>query len=418
MFVGPLSPGMDREALHARFKHLAPIQVRFVQDWATGELTGVAAVECTEKDGPARAAEMFAEKNQKNDGMRVEASIEDVDPVVASSSANAVAAMLRELGAENKLTTTKHHRGGGHQKNVSVADVAASDLDRHTLESLACVPRDEAEAAVREYYKAAATSSAASATSSAKSPATMLRVILRRRRGADSTPTYAGFFRGLPLPVGPAERLERILETIDWKEMGNVRAASIKVENSFSLGMATKSLQKTGPFATPFAFKHGMGVWDGVSVLKKHKEVWDASMELLRSIDPDYHCTSIGFNKNFKGSPHRDEKDSGCQIATGFGAYSGGALRVYGSEGIIDVDTNQRWCRFDGRYVHEVLPFKGMRYSVIFYQLEPAFAVDRTSTEEGSGAGAGAAGDGGKTTTTMAPHHRAKKKQKMMGNKK
>ena len=56
---------------------------------------------------------------------------------------------------------------------------------------------------------------------------------------------------------GPAERLERILETIDWREMGNVRAASIKVDNSFSLGMATKSLQKTGPFATPFAFKQG-----------------------------------------------------------------------------------------------------------------------------------------------------------------
>ena len=43
-----------------------------------------------------------------------------------------------------------------------------------------------------------------------------------------------------------------------------------------------------------------MGVWDGVSVLKKHREVWDASMALLREIDPNYHCTSIGFNKNFK----------------------------------------------------------------------------------------------------------------------
>ena len=48
------------------------------------------------------------------------------------------------------------------------------------------------------------------------------------------------------------------------------------------------------------AFGHGMGVWDGVSVLKKHREVWDASMALLREIDPNYHCTSIGFNKNFK----------------------------------------------------------------------------------------------------------------------
>ena len=39
----------------------------------------------------------------------------------------------------------------------------------------------------------------------------------------------------------------------------------------------------------------------------------------------------------------------------------------------------------------EVLPFKGTRYSVIFYQLEPAFAVDLTSTEEGGGVGGAAA---------------------------
>ena len=141
-------------------------------------------------------------------------------------------------------------------------------------------------------------------------------------------------------------------------------------------------------------------------------------MALLREIDPTYHCTSIGFNKNFKGSPHRDEKDSGCQIATGFGQFKGGALRVYASEGIVDVDTNQRWCRFDGRYVHEVLPFKGTRYSVIYYQLEPAFAVDRLTTVEGAAA-AGRLDGGAKRGGTVnaigvghAPAKAGKKKQK------
>lgn len=256
-----------------------------------------------------------------DDGVRVETSVADVDGSAAAELSASVSAMLRDAAATRHASSDKRTRG-----------VSASDLDQHTVDLLGCVPRAAAEAVVQEYYRAAATSSASSASekSSEKSPVTMLRTILRRHRLSDGTPTYAGFLRGLPLPRAPAERLERILETIDWREMGNVRAASIKVENSFSLGMATKSLQKTGPFRTPFAFKHGMGVWDGASVLKKHREVWEASMALLKEIDPDYHCTSIGFNKNFKGSPHRDEKDAGYQIATGFGQFRGGALRVYG----------------------------------------------------------------------------------------
>merc|ERR1711974_148180 len=159
----------------------------------------------------------------------------------------------------------------------------------------------------------------------------------------------------------------------------------INVENSFSLGMATMKLSMDGPFSTPFAFRPGLGVWSGASVKKKHRDIWDAAIDMLRSFDSSFHCTSIGFNKNFRGSPHRDDKDCGPQVATALGEYTGGRLRVHSQNGIIDVDTKNRWCRFDGRYEHEVLPFSGTRYSVIFYQLEPAYAVDLTSTVEGHG---------------------------------
>merc|ERR1712083_1212153 len=120
--------------------------------------------------------------------------------------------------------------------------------------------------------------------------------------------------------------MKELLDALDWKEMGNNRnptgQGKINVENSFSLGMATYKLSEKGPFSTPFAFRPGLGVWDGSSVKKKHMDVWNAAMDMLRSFDKDFHCTSIGFNKNFKGSPHRDEKDSGPQVATALGDYT------------------------------------------------------------------------------------------------
>ena len=73
------------------------------------------------------------------------------------------------------------------------------------------------------------------------------------------------------------------------------------------------------------------------------------------------------------------------QVATAFGEYTGGELRVYGQDGIMDVNTRNRFVRFDGRYEHEVLPYEGTRYSVIFCALAPPFAVDPASTEEGIG---------------------------------
>ena len=35
---------------------------------------------------------------------------------------------------------------------------------------------------------------------------------------------------------------------------------------------------------------------------------------------------------------------------------------------VVDVDTRNRIVRFDGRLDHEVLEFKGVRYTVIFYK--------------------------------------------------
>ena len=65
----------------------------------------------------------------------------------------------------------------------------------------------------------------------------------------------------------------------------------------------------------------------------------------------------------------------------GLGDYEGGQLRVFGTHGVTDVDTRNRWVRFDGRYPHEVRPYRGTRYSVVFFQLVPPWDVDPDSID-------------------------------------
>ena len=50
------------------------------------------------------------------------------------------------------------------------------------------------------------------------------------------------------------------------------------------------------------------------------------------------------------GARHRDDKDASYQVATAFGDYSGGELRVYGQDGVVD-------CNTQGRFSHHSLGF-------------------------------------------------------------
>ena len=212
--------------------------------------------------------------------------------------------------------------------------------------------------------------------------------MLRHRKltGGD---VWLGRVSGRPLPAAPAARLQSLLEGLDWSAMpadGKLRGEM--AEQSFKLGLSTKVWgRQNGPYAK-FAFKEGHGVWDAASVIKKHRELWEAASALIHAIDPTYPWTSVLFNKNFRGSRHRDDKDASFQVATAFGDYAGGELRVFGQEGVLDCNTRGRYVRFDGRFEHEVLPYEGRRYSVIFFQLAPPWSVDPSSLVDDDGRGA------------------------------
>ncbi|KAK3257993.1 hypothetical protein CYMTET_32943 [Cymbomonas tetramitiformis] len=338
VFLGPLGS----EAANALLRHFgdcAPLSIHFLEDVAA------AAVELS---SPAAVKLALQKTDFSLDGQKITVGTR------CSSASDAAEALVE--GLPSSQVSPRHMR-----------------FSTHTMELLACAGREGATVAIREYVR-----TASSSDGPVKNPDTLLRKILQREREnrallcTGTSLRWLGTVDGQPLPASKRAALLALLEALDWKALGNVRnptgKGSIKVENSFSLGMATNKLEAKGPFSTPFAFRPHMGMWNGLSVKKRHKEVWDAAIALLRSVDPEYHCTSIGFNKNFRGSPHRDDKDAGPQVATALGDYSGGCLRVYSQEGIIDVNTRDRWCRFDGRYKHEVLPFSGTRYRCIAHR--------------------------------------------------
>ncbi len=102
---------------------------------------------------------------------------------------------------------------------------------------------------------------------------------------------------------------------------------------------------------------------------------------LVRSIAlEDFRWSTICINKNFAARLHRDGNNLGPSLLASFGQHSeGGDLKYYpedDGEGNLDhtkigeaqrVDPRANLVLFDGRRAHEIVPFVGERYSIIFF---------------------------------------------------
>ena len=361
----PLS--LTERTLELHFARCAPLQVRQLRDWASGAPRGAACLAV----GSSRAAKLALGAEMASVGgvrIRVCGHTDSATDEMSGFGSSASAEMRTRMRALIDRASAAAGSPLAQQPEASAA--------RHLL--LAC-DAATAAAAVDEFC-------AVMRSGKPKSPYSLLvQTLLRQRRLAGGA-VWRGRVNGLPLPREPMERLRALLDRLDWSSTpaeGKLRGAM--ADQSFKLGLSTKEWGKNnGPYA-PFAFMAGFGMWDAASVTRRHRDLWEAAGDLIRAADPSYAWTSVQFNKNFRGSRHRDDKDAMHQVATAFGEYTGGELRVYGQDGIMDVNTRNRFVRFDGRYEHEVLPYEGTRYSVIFFALAPPFAVDPASTEEGIG---------------------------------
>ena len=113
-----------------------------------------------------------------------------------------------------------------------------------------------------------------------------------------------------------------------------------------------------------------------VSKYKYQGGLYRLARELLEQVDPDYAlngdfvvqfaCTDdaeIHFVKK-----HTDSHDVSHQYILGLGDYAGGELRCHNGDTHTDLDIKCRLWKVDGRLPHEVLPFKGTRFTVIWFK--------------------------------------------------
>jgi hypothetical protein len=102
----------------------------------------------------------------------------------------------------------------------------------------------------------------------------------------------------------------------------------------------------------------------------KYKKLFNETKKLMRLKDPKFKFTSIQYNKNNRAARHRDAKNVGVSYIIGLGDYTGGELIIFdeNEKNPVKHDIRGKFNTFDGsKYPHETAPFKGERYTLVFY---------------------------------------------------
>ena len=102
---------------------------------------------------------------------------------------------------------------------------------------------------------------------------------------------------------------------------------------------------------------------------EKHKALLKAAKSFLRSANLGYKFEAVTINKNHAAARHVDKNNKGHSYIIGLGNYTGGELVFsdkksphYGTHSI-----KNKWLKFTGDTEHYVKPFKGTRYTLVYY---------------------------------------------------
>ena len=103
--------------------------------------------------------------------------------------------------------------------------------------------------------------------------------------------------------------------------------------------------------------------------LKKYPEIMELFKEFIDSHYPGFEFDSVYVNKNVVCKWHIDSKNVGQSLLVGVGSYTGGqsALKINNKE--IKFHIKNQSLLFNGSEIeHRSLPFKGTRYSLVFFK--------------------------------------------------
>lgn len=96
--------------------------------------------------------------------------------------------------------------------------------------------------------------------------------------------------------------------------------------------------------------------------------------KFIRQRYPKFKFTSICVNRNWTGALHVDRNNVGPSMmyTTGGKSTTGGELYIYNPRegGGRKLKTLRSWIAFDGNDPHMTYPYKGVRYSLVFYQTQ------------------------------------------------
>lgn len=214
-----------------------------------------------------------------------------------------------------------------------------------------------------------------------------VEALLRCGRDSRQTPTVRECRSGKRVPAKVLEEMKEILEGLQWPKVkkastSSKRAVSTLYGSNFVLG-ATKGVKGSSGFSEAFSHQGPNGPSKPLglnrnivptSMSKQASNVmrlWNLCKEYLKKEDPKFRFSSIQVNKNFSGDPHVDKSDVTYQYALSLGDFVGGRLVVSTDDPFefVSLDTKDHLTRCDGRRAHWVTPFRGTRYSLIFYRI-------------------------------------------------
>ena len=96
---------------------------------------------------------------------------------------------------------------------------------------------------------------------------------------------------------------------------------------------------------------------------EKFPELFILLKNLIKIWKPDFNYTTIQVNKNVISEPHIDKNNVGPSYGIALGDFNGGDLVLEGKEFCI----KNKFKKFNGTLGHWITPFKGTRYSLIYF---------------------------------------------------